>query len=516
MSSEQGGAGRREVAWRVFAAEFDDATVEHSESDEERAPNYVITPTGARVNRLFVVGVLTEVEPVSDDVLRARIVDPTGAFVVYAGQYQPEAMAFLESATPPQFVAVTGKARTFQPEDSDQVFTSIRPESINRVDADTRDRWTVQTAEHTLQRVSTFADALELDEEQDVEQTLLERDVDSGLAAGIPLAMQHYGTTKAYLADVWSLALDAIRVVAGEIDADEVGPLTTAPDEAGDVDVDFDRSVAETAEVDVEPDVSPDVAEPETEAEAESAAEEPADAEAVEDAEVAKAESTPAEVEDAEDAAEVQPTDEDADPEVPQEQETVTDEEFEPEPDDEEELGTGEAADEMYEMDDEERQEVEEEYGTEFTTGAEVGSPGEADIETPTPDEDEADLQETSESLEEAPEQTETDDESDRDEEFVEDEAADQTEEATTDETTREDVDDAAEEAAQETPADLEDTVMDTMRELDEGDGVGREELMAAVVHDYDVTPAEVEDALQEALMSGQCYESGDDTFKPI
>ncbi|MFB6189025.1 MAG: hypothetical protein ABEI57_04005, partial [Halapricum sp.] len=88
-SSQDGGPGRRETAYRVFASEFDDADFSYAESDEERAPNYVVTPTGARINRLFVVGVLTEVQPVSDDVLRARIVDPTGAFVVYAGQYQP-------------------------------------------------------------------------------------------------------------------------------------------------------------------------------------------------------------------------------------------------------------------------------------------------------------------------------------------------------------------------------------------------------------------------------------------
>ena len=63
---------QRETAYRVFAAEFDDTTLSYAESDEERAPNYVVTPTGARVNRLFVVGVLTEVEQVNDDVVRDR------------------------------------------------------------------------------------------------------------------------------------------------------------------------------------------------------------------------------------------------------------------------------------------------------------------------------------------------------------------------------------------------------------------------------------------------------------
>ena len=88
------GPGAREVAHRVFAAEFDDASLSYSESDEERAPNYVVSPTGARVTRLFPAGVLTEVERVNDETRRGRVVDPSGAFVTYAGQYQPEAQAF--------------------------------------------------------------------------------------------------------------------------------------------------------------------------------------------------------------------------------------------------------------------------------------------------------------------------------------------------------------------------------------------------------------------------------------
>ncbi|MDL0142579.1 hypothetical protein PNR39_08020, partial [Halobacterium salinarum] len=156
-TDDDGERNRREVAYRLFAAEFDDADFSYAESDEERAPNYVVTPTGARVNRLFVVGVLTAVEAVNDDVVRARVVDPTGAFVVYAGQYQPEALAALEAAETPSFVAVTGKARTFEPDDADVVYTSVRPETVSEVDADTRDRWVVATAERTLSRVRTAA-----------------------------------------------------------------------------------------------------------------------------------------------------------------------------------------------------------------------------------------------------------------------------------------------------------------------------------------------------------------------
>jgi len=201
----------------------------YAESDEERAPNYVITPTGARLNRVFAVGTLTEVTSVNDEMVRARVVDPTGAFVVYAGQYQPDELAFLEGAEPPEFVAVTGKARTFQPDDSDQVYTSIRPESIATVDADTRDRWVVSAAEQTLDRIGTYAGSAELDLDGDaLTDALLEAGVESGLAAGIPLAQEHYGTTPSYLAALRACALEAVEVVAGE--RDQVSGLTIAPD----------------------------------------------------------------------------------------------------------------------------------------------------------------------------------------------------------------------------------------------------------------------------------------------
>jgi hypothetical protein len=232
VSADDGPIGRREVAHRLFAAEFDDASLSYSESDEERAPNYVVTPTGARVNRLFVVGVLTEVEAVNEETLRARVADPTGAFVSYAGQYQPDEMAFLDRTTPPAFLALTGKARTFEPEDSDRVFTSVRPESINDVDADTRDRWVVGTAEATLRRVAVFAAALDSGlTGDDLRSALVDAGVDETLAAGIPRAIDHYGTTTAYLEAVRTLAVETLEVVADE--RDEASRLDLAPDEGG-------------------------------------------------------------------------------------------------------------------------------------------------------------------------------------------------------------------------------------------------------------------------------------------
>ncbi|WP_135534899.1 RPA family protein [Halostella pelagica] len=150
-------APTREVARRTFASEFNDASYTFKESDDERAPNYALLPTGERANRVFVVGTVTEKEDVGEDseYWRGRVVDPTGTFFMYAGQYQPDAASVLRDLEPPEYVAVVGKPRTYETDDG-TVNVSVRPESISIVDAATRDRWVVETADRTLDRLERF------------------------------------------------------------------------------------------------------------------------------------------------------------------------------------------------------------------------------------------------------------------------------------------------------------------------------------------------------------------------
>jgi len=153
----------REVARRVFAREFNDASYTFKESDDERAPVYVLLPTGERANRVFLVGTLTETEDVGEDseYWQGRVVDPNGdTFFMYAGQYQPDAASMLRELEPPAYVAVVGKPRTYETDDG-EVNVSVRPESISRVDEATRDRWVVETAERTLDRIQASEDAEE-------------------------------------------------------------------------------------------------------------------------------------------------------------------------------------------------------------------------------------------------------------------------------------------------------------------------------------------------------------------
>jgi len=150
----------REVARRVFAGEFNDATYTFKESDDERAPVYLLLPTGERANRVFLVGTLMETEDVGDDseYWQGQVIDPNGdRYYMYAGQYQPDAASMLRELEPPAYISVVGKPRTYETDDG-EVNVSIRPESITEVDAATRDRWVVETAERTLDRIARYKD----------------------------------------------------------------------------------------------------------------------------------------------------------------------------------------------------------------------------------------------------------------------------------------------------------------------------------------------------------------------
>lgn len=147
----------REVAYRVFSTEFNQATYTFQESDDERAPIYSLLPTGAAANRVFIVGTLTETQNVGSETeyWQGRIVDPLGTFFVYAGEYQATVRDTVRETDTPVYVAVTGKIRTYETDDGN-TNVSLRPEALTIVDEPTRRRWVVETAERTLERIQRF------------------------------------------------------------------------------------------------------------------------------------------------------------------------------------------------------------------------------------------------------------------------------------------------------------------------------------------------------------------------
>ena len=182
---------KREHAWRVFAMEYNDARFS-LKGEGKMAPSYVITPLGAKVNRLFFVGVLTDVEVMSEDgsFVRAHVSDPTGVFTLFSGQFQPEMTTHLQTLDVPSFVAITGKSRSYQPEDGDTMYASVKPEQIVVVDALLRDQWILETTMKTKERIEAVKEALSMDEVNAEE--LKKLGFITPIAEGVALAYHEY------------------------------------------------------------------------------------------------------------------------------------------------------------------------------------------------------------------------------------------------------------------------------------------------------------------------------------
>jgi RPA family protein len=182
---------QRETAWRVFAEEFNSSVLEHT-GEGEKPVSYIITPLGAKINRMHIVGVVTDIEDVGEEGksrYRARVTDPTGTFYISAGEYQPSAAMSLSKMSPPAFAAVVGKSRAYTPEEGVK-YLSIRPERIREVDGESRDYWILETAKSTLQRISAVEEGLRMAEPS--ANALVKLGYPENLADGVVRAIEYY------------------------------------------------------------------------------------------------------------------------------------------------------------------------------------------------------------------------------------------------------------------------------------------------------------------------------------
>lgn len=199
---------QREVAQRVFASELNDAKHSYKEAGD-RSPRYAISPTGAKVNRMFAVGVLTRVESAGNTPgnYRATLVDPTGSFTLWAGQFEPEAASELGNIHPPAIVAVVGKAAAREFEGT--TFVNVRPETVRVVEKKDRDAWVLETARHSMLRLDALREAQKL--ETPTAAKLEELGFPKDVAEGVTKAIEHYG--KADLARYAQTIRDALETL---------------------------------------------------------------------------------------------------------------------------------------------------------------------------------------------------------------------------------------------------------------------------------------------------------------
>lgn len=125
----------REPAWRVVAREIE-SSLEEERGSGERAASYVLSPFGARMNRVLLAGNLSPAEPIGRDASqlfwRARLSDPTGGVAVTAGSFRPRAMTQLRSSNSPRLAIVIGKVHLYQGRNG-MSYLSVRAEAARTV-----------------------------------------------------------------------------------------------------------------------------------------------------------------------------------------------------------------------------------------------------------------------------------------------------------------------------------------------------------------------------------------------
>jgi RPA family protein len=182
----------RETAWRVFATELNSTTLE-IKATEEKQPSYIVTPLGAKINRVLIAGVMTEKENIGsqeEPMWKARIQDVSGSFYINVGRFQPEASAAIADIEIPSFVAAVGRVRTYTTDDQ-RVFVSVRPEHIVPIDESVRNEWILETAKSTWKRLKDTKKVLGMGDA--TEQDLIKSGMSPTEAFGITYALDNYG-----------------------------------------------------------------------------------------------------------------------------------------------------------------------------------------------------------------------------------------------------------------------------------------------------------------------------------
>lgn len=225
----------RETAWRVFASELNNSSVE-IKATEEKMPSYLVSPLGAKINRVLVAGVMTEKENIGGEdepMWRARIQDVSGYFFINVGRYQPEASAAIADMEVPCFVAAVGRVRTYTG-DNQRVYVSVRPENIVKIDEKTRNEWILETAKTTWRRLKNFKTAIGMSDAK--ESDLVGMGMTQAEASGLLYALDNYEQmpdSTVYLKNIQG----ALRLLLPDRDVD-LGFAEDLSNEPDEIDID--------------------------------------------------------------------------------------------------------------------------------------------------------------------------------------------------------------------------------------------------------------------------------------
>ncbi|MBP2144971.1 RPA family protein [Methanofollis sp. W23] len=194
MNERSGPPGGLEAAVRLFAGELAQTRIFEEDT--------FLSPTGACGRRVFFAGALTAVWT-GEGRVYARAADPTGTLLLSAGWRESEAASALQAASPPAFVAASG--RVVQGE----MGVCLVPESVVLASRQVRDTWVLRTADLTLSRIEAVMDLLAGEGE----------DQDARAAA------EQYALTPDLLSEYVQMVKDALASVHEDEDGEGSAPL---------------------------------------------------------------------------------------------------------------------------------------------------------------------------------------------------------------------------------------------------------------------------------------------------
>ncbi len=189
---------RRQTAIRLFAREFYESSLPDG-GQGEYDPRYVVTKLGARVNRMYVCGVVERLERRDTErgpMFSGAVRDPTGLHLWSVGSFRPELHIEMEELVArfeggDRFLmACVGKSNHYTTEDGG-FRCRMQMEDYSIIDRDVYATWLIETADQTMRRIGALGMA------QSAETTdanaLRDAGVPSDLIDGLGLSLNHYG-----------------------------------------------------------------------------------------------------------------------------------------------------------------------------------------------------------------------------------------------------------------------------------------------------------------------------------
>jgi len=223
---------RRQIAWRVFIEEIRRSKQIHEEEMDGKIVRYLVSPFGALINRIYMVGTVTDiVESSEKKTIKARVSDITGVTSIYASEFQPDVYTFLKLiGDEPTIIMFTAKIRVFEPEEGRKI-PLIRPERIKRGTLNDRNIWIVDAASNVIERMEYMEKVIGKFDGELTEDMLIELGIPPHYWRPIRISLMYYTPEeildqirdyKSLLSDSLGYVSDVIREEYVEEEAEEI------------------------------------------------------------------------------------------------------------------------------------------------------------------------------------------------------------------------------------------------------------------------------------------------------